>query len=47
MKLYITTGSPYARMARIVIIEKKLVDRVDVVLVQTRLADSPYYSIRT
>jgi glutathione S-transferase len=30
---------------RIMIIEKRLVDRVDVVLAQTRLADSPYYSI--
>jgi glutathione S-transferase len=45
MKLYITTGSPYARMTRIVIIEKRLVDRIDVVLAQTRLADSPYYGI--
>ena len=45
MKLYITTGSPYARMARIVVIEKRLEDRVDIVLAQTRLADSPYYSI--
>jgi glutathione S-transferase len=45
MKLYITTGSPYARMARIMVIEKRLEDRVDIVLAQTRLADSPYYSI--
>src|SRR5215472_1067309 len=45
MKLYSTTGSPYASMARIVVIEKRLEDRVDIVLAQTRLADSPYYSI--
>src|SRR6266478_6019255 len=45
MKLYITTGSPYARLARIVRIEKGLEGRVEIVLAQTRLADSPYYSI--
>jgi glutathione S-transferase len=45
MKLYITTGSPYARMARIVVIEKRLEDRIDIVPAQTRLADSPYYRI--
>src|SRR5882672_4176258 len=45
MKLYITTGSPYARIVRIVIIEKRLEDRGDTVVAQTRLADSPYYNI--
>ena len=45
MKLYITGGSPYARIARIVAIEKGLVDRIDIVPAQTRLADSPYYSV--
>src|SRR6266478_2943783 len=45
MKLYITGGSPYARIARIVAMEKGLGNRVDVVLAQTRLADSPYYSL--
>ena len=29
MKLYITPGSPYARMARIVVIEKGLESRVE------------------
>lgn len=45
MKLYITPGSPYARMARMVVIEKNLSDRVEVIVAQTRLADSPYYGI--
>lgn len=45
MKLYITAGSPYARIARIVIIEKGLEDRIDIVPAQTRLADSPYFRI--
>src|SRR4051794_22133819 len=45
MKLYITPGSPYARMARVVVIEKGLAFRVEIVLAQTRIADSPYYAI--
>jgi hypothetical protein len=45
MKLYFTAGSPYARITRIVIIEKGLEDRVDIVPAQTRIADSPYYRI--
>jgi glutathione S-transferase len=45
MKLYITPGSPYARLVRIVILEKELQDRVEVIVAQTRLADSPYYAI--
>jgi glutathione S-transferase len=45
MKLYITPGSPYARMARIVVIEKGLQDRVEVIQARTRVADSPYYRI--
>jgi glutathione S-transferase len=45
MKLYITAGSPYARITRIVIIEKGLEDRIDIVPAQTRLADSPYYRV--
>jgi glutathione S-transferase len=45
MKLYITPGSAYARMARIVVIEKGLERRVEIVAAQTRVADSPYYSI--
>ena len=45
MKLYITPGSPYARMARIMVLEKGLESRVEVILAQTRKADSPYYRI--
>jgi glutathione S-transferase len=45
MKLYITPGSPYARIARVVVIEKGLEDRVEIIAAQTRLADSPYYRI--
>jgi len=45
MKLYITPGSPYARMARMVVIEKGLEKRVEVIVAQTRRADSPYYAI--
>ena len=45
MKLYCTPGSPYARMARIVVIEKGLESRVEVAFAQTRKTDSPYYAI--
>jgi glutathione S-transferase len=45
MKLYITPGSPYARMARIMVLEKRLQDRVDIVPALTRASDSPYYQI--
>ena len=45
MKLYITAGSPYARIARIVILEKWLEGRVEIVPAQTRLAESPYYRV--
>ena len=45
MKLHITPGSPYARMARIVVLEKDLQDRVEIVTAKTRTAGSPYYSI--
>lgn len=45
MKLYATPGSPYARMVRIVILEKGLQDRVEVIFAKTRSADSPYYQI--
>lgn len=45
MKLYITPGSPYARMVRIVILEKKLGDRVEIIPAQTRHAGSPYYKV--
>jgi glutathione S-transferase len=45
MKLYVTPGSPYARIARIVILEKGLESRVEIIAAQTRLAGSPYYGI--
>lgn len=45
MKLYITPGSPYARMARIVVLEKGLTSRVEEIAANTRVADSPYYGI--
>jgi len=45
MKLYITPGSPYARMARIVVLEKALGSRVEVIAAKTRVAHSPYYGI--
>jgi glutathione S-transferase len=45
MRLYITPGSPYARIARIVIIEKGLQSVVEVIMAQTRTANSPYYAI--
>lgn len=45
MKLYITAGSPYARMARIIVIEKGLQSRVSEHIAQTRVPDSPYYAI--
>jgi len=45
MQLHVTSTSPFARMARIAIIEKALEDRVSVQLAATRQADSPYYEI--
>jgi len=45
MKLYVTFTSPYARLARILVIEKALEDRVDIIEAKTRLANSPYYQI--
>jgi glutathione S-transferase len=45
MKLYITPGSPYARMARIMVLEKGLEGRVEIVPAKTRTAGSPYYGI--
>ncbi len=45
MKLYVTPRSPYARLARIIVIEKGLEDRVEVIAAKTRTAGSPYYQI--
>ncbi len=45
MKLYITETSPYARIARVVVLEKGLEGRVEIASARTRLAGSPYYEI--
>ncbi len=45
MKLYVTLTSPYARLARIMVLEKALEDRVEVITAKTRVANSPYYQI--
>src|SRR6476646_3028883 len=45
MKLYVTYTSPYARLARILIEEKGLKDRVEIVEAKTRTLGSPYYQI--
>ena len=36
MKLYVTYTSPYVRLARIVVIEKALEDRVEIIEAKTR-----------
>jgi len=47
MKLYVTYGSPYARLARIIVIEKALEDRVEIIEAkntharQSLLSDQP------
>ncbi len=45
MKLYITPGSPYARIARIMVLEKRADHRVEIEIARTRTVDSPYYRI--
>ena len=45
MKLYVTPTSPYARIARIVVLEKGLEGWVELIRAQTREVDSPYYAI--
>jgi glutathione S-transferase len=45
MKLYITYISPYARLARILVLEKGMSKRVEIVEAKTRAFDSPYYRI--
>jgi hypothetical protein len=42
-KLYVTYGSPYARRARIIVIEKVLEGRVEIIQAKTRTPGSPYY----
>ncbi|MGI9520386.1 MAG: glutathione S-transferase family protein [Hyphomicrobiaceae bacterium] len=45
MKLYVTKFSPYARLARVVLREKGLETRINEIVAQTRVVDSPYYEI--
>jgi glutathione S-transferase len=45
MKLYVTFTSPYARLARILVLEKALEDRVEIIAAKTRTTNSPYYQI--
>jgi len=45
MQLYVTFTSPYARLARILVIEKGLSQRVAVIAAKTRTLASPYYAI--
>jgi glutathione S-transferase len=45
MKLYVTLTSPYARLARIMVIEKRLEAEVEIIEAKARVADSPYYRI--
>jgi glutathione S-transferase len=45
MKLYVTYTSPFSRLARIIVVEKGLEDRVEIVEARTRTTDSPYYHI--
>lgn len=45
MKLYVTYTSPYARLARIIVIEKALEGCVEIIDAKTRTRDSPYYQI--
>jgi glutathione S-transferase len=45
MKLYVTETSAYARLVRVVILEKRLEDRVEVIAAQTRQSDSSYYGV--
>jgi glutathione S-transferase len=45
MKLYVTYASPYARLARIIVAEKALEGRVEIIEAKTRTPGSPYYQI--
>ena len=45
MKLYVTYISPYARLARILVLEKGMSERVEIVEAKTRTSDSRYYRI--
>jgi glutathione S-transferase len=45
MKLYGTTTSPYARLTRIVLFEKGLEDKVELVWTKTRVPDDPILEV--
>ena len=45
MKLYVTLRSPYARLARILVLEKELEERVEIIEAKTRTPGSLYYQI--
>jgi glutathione S-transferase len=45
MKLYVTYTSPYARLARIIVLEKGLENRVEIIAAKTRSEGSPYYQV--
>ncbi len=45
VKLYITLTSPYARLARMVVLEKDLGDKVEQIIAKTRQVDSPFYQV--
>ncbi len=45
MKLYVTDRSAYARIVRVVILEKGIQNRVEIVTARTRVSNSPYYAI--
>src|SRR5262245_47959753 len=45
MRLYITYTSPYARLARILVLNKGLANHVEILEAKIRTAGSPYYQI--
>ena len=45
MELHTTLTSPFGLMARIMILEKGLQDRISVLAAKTRAIDSPYYQV--
>jgi glutathione S-transferase len=45
MKLYHTVTSPYGRLARIIVIERGLQSRIELLEAKTRTTDSPYYQV--
>lgn len=45
MRLYYTKTSPYARVVRMLVIEKGLSDRVEAIEAKTRTPGSPYYQL--